>query len=69
MLTIADIAELYKSIEIARYALAQIKAEFESADADIADKDLTKAANIMNKILDEISKQEKAEEETDGENS
>lgn len=65
-MTIADIAELCKSIEIARYALAHIAANLKCADVDIADKSLIKAANIMNKILGEVSRQEKAEEEMDG---
>ena len=66
-MTIADIAELYKSIEIARYALAHIGAKFEDDDVDIADKALAKAVHIMNKLLCEVSGQEKAEEETDAE--
>ena len=62
-MTIADIAKLYKSIEISRYALAHIKTEFESGDVDIASQALKKAAHIINKILCEVSGQEKVEEE------
>ena len=66
-MTIADIAELHKNIGIARYALAHIAAKIECDDVDIADKALTKAAHIINKILSEVSGQEKAEEESDAE--
>lgn len=64
-MTIADMAELHKSIGIARYALAHIAAKIECGDVDIADKALTKAAHITNKILVEISGQENAKEKTD----
>ena len=57
---IIDIADLHKSIEIARYALAHIGAKFEDDDVDIANKTLTKAAHIMNKILCEVSRQKKS---------
>lgn len=56
---IVNIAELHKSIEIARYALANIEAKLECADVNIADKALTKAAHIMNKLLGEVSRQKK----------
>lgn len=62
-MTIAEIAEMHKSIAIARYALANIGAQLESDDVDIADKALEKAAHIMNKLLGEVSGQEKAEED------
>ena len=62
-MTIAEIAELYKNIEIARYALAHVGTRLESSDVDIADQALEKAAHIMNKLLGEVSGQEKAEEE------
>ena len=65
-MTIVDIADLHKSIEIARYALARIGTQLEDGDVDIADKALTKAAHIMNKMLGEVSRQEKAKEEMDG---
>lgn len=64
-MTIAEIAELYKNIEIARYALANIETRLENSDVDIADQALEKAAHTMNKLLDEVSGQEKAEEEMD----
>lgn len=65
-MTIADIAELHKSIAIARYALAHIGAQLEDGDVNIADQALTKAAHIMHKFLGEDG-QEKAEEELDAE--
>ena len=66
-MTIADMAELHKNIGIARYALAHIAAKIECGDVDIADKALTKAAHIINKILGEVSWQEKAKEKADAE--
>ena len=66
-MTIAEIAELHKNIAIARYALAHITAKIECGDGDMADQALEKAAHIMNKMLGEVSGQEKAEEESDAE--
>ena len=66
-MTIAEIAELYKNIEIARYALANIGTRLENSDVDIADQALEKAAHIMNKMLGEVSGQEKAEEDMNAE--
>lgn len=63
-MTIADIAELYKNIAIASYALAHIEARFESSDVEIADQAITKAASIVKKLLGEDG-QEKAEEVMD----
>ncbi len=60
-----DIAELCKNIAIAQYALVRIGNKIECDDIDVADQALTKTAHIMNKILDEICKQDRAEKEKD----
>ena len=60
-----DIAELCKNIAIAQYALVRIGDKIESDDVDIADQALAKITHIMDKILDEIREQDKAEKEKD----
>ena len=58
-----DIAEVCKNIAIAQYALVRIGDKIESDDVDAADQAIAKTAHIMNKILDEICKQDRAEKE------
>ncbi len=62
-MTVADIAELHKSIAIARYALEHVAARIECKDVDNADQALTKAAHIIYKLLGEVCGQEKQREQ------
>ena len=68
MLTVADIAMIYRDIEVARFAIAHLDADIEHRDIEIASKALDRAAQVIANFLKEFSTQtrKEVEEEING---